>query len=185
MWVTVGRFSSRGCEAVSLVATKLSLPRRSTGESTAGLAVMLSANGARLADSVPSCRLAIGESRPSQARLKDKDLIVRVNAVTCLGRIGTETAIQRILSLLDHDTPWMRRAAAHAVGIAKASACVAALIRAMADPDDEVGIHAIWALGQIGPKASAAIPALEKALAGEKPGGSYHITEALAKIRQK
>ena len=32
-----------GCEAVSLVATMLSLPRRSTGEGTAGLVVMLSA----------------------------------------------------------------------------------------------------------------------------------------------
>ena len=115
----------------------------------------------------------------AEAAVRDKDPVVRTLAPLSLGRIGTPKAHAMLaIVLLESKDPWARRAAAHACEIGKVAEAVGALIQALEDSDEEVAYLATLALGAIGPKASAAIPALEK-----REG--WDAREALEKIRGK
>jgi len=109
----------------------------------------------------------------------DADPVVCVLGIRALGRIP---AAQELLPpLLESHHPWTRRAAAHALGLGKAAAGVPALVKALDDPDAGVVANAVDALGEIGPPAAAAAPALERLRAA----GSHEdaVQEALEKIR--
>jgi HEAT repeat protein len=112
------------------------------------------------------------------AALDDEDRIVRVTASLSLGRIGTPEALKALIALFGSKDVWARRAAAYALENGPCEAGVAILIKALEDPDEEVARLAIFALGEIGPAAAAAIPALEKI-------GSASAREALEKIRSE
>jgi len=112
------------------------------------------------------------------AALEDEDRIVRVTASLSLGRIGTPEAVSTLIAQLGSKHTWSRRAAAFAFENGPCAAGVESLIKALKDPDDDVVRLAIFALGEIGPAAGAAIPALEKL-------GGTNAREALENIRKK
>ena len=119
--------------------------------------------------------------------LIDKDPIVQACAVTALGRRGSTDDIKTLVHLLQREPATLRIAAAHALGIAKSPAAVPALIRSTADKDELASRLAIWALGEIGPAAKAAVPALEQILRTE-PGENaryFECEDALDQIRSR
>jgi hypothetical protein len=112
------------------------------------------------------------------AALEDEDRIVRVTASLSLGRIGTPKALNALIALLGSKDAWARRAAWFALDVGPYGPGVANLINALEDPDEEIVRLAIFALGEIGPAAAAAIPALEKM-------EGTNAREALEKIQRK
>jgi RNA polymerase sigma-70 factor (ECF subfamily) len=89
------------------------------------------------------------------AALKHTDGGVRVNAAAALGRVGAFNSPETIAALID-------------------------LVKN--DPEREARRSAAGALGNIGPKAKAAIPALRAALKGDGKGGWWVAAEALGRI---
>jgi len=107
---------------------------------------------------------------------------VRVGAVRALGRLGEA---KRLIAALASKDAWVRRVAAYTLGLAKIAAGVGPLAKALGDPDELVVRFAIDALGEIGPAAAAAVPALEAVL--ERPGGKFweeDVEDALKLIRK-
>ncbi|MHC4819340.1 MAG: HEAT repeat domain-containing protein, partial [Planctomycetota bacterium] len=114
--------------------------------------------------------------------LADADRVVRVGAVRALGRLGEA---KRLIAALASKDAWVRRVAAYTLGLAKIEAGVGPLAKALGDPDELVVQFAIDALGEIGPAAAAAVPALEALL--ERPGGKFweeDVEDALKLIRK-
>lgn len=102
--------------------------------------------------------------------LRDGDAHVRIAAATTLGTLGGEAhpAIpQLVRSLADVNMIFSRLAAQALSRIGRRA--VRALIAALLNPDSNVRREAAWALGQIGPAAAEALPALEAALASTNP----------------
>lgn len=89
------------------------------------------------------------------AALKNADSGVRVNAAAALGPVGAFNTPQSIASLID-------------------------ILEN--DRDRDARIAAAGALGEIGPKAKAAIPALRSALKGDGKAGWWVAADALGKI---
>jgi len=116
--------------------------------------------------------------------LDDADRVVRVTASLSLGRIGAAKATKRLILLLESEDPWARRAAAHALGVGKVAAGVGPLMRSLGDADADVVFIAIAALGEIGPAAAPAVPALEHLLETGDSDVGWHVKEALEKIRK-
>jgi HEAT repeat protein len=85
-----------------------------------------------------------------EAAYKDDDPMMRISAVFAMGRTADEAWSGKVLAELDHDDPEMRYEAARASGALGLVEAVPILSRMVADPDLEVKMASIWALGQIG-----------------------------------
>jgi len=117
--------------------------------------------------------------------LEDADRVVRVSAIRSIGRTRAPQAAKRLLLLLKSKDPWARRAAANALGVGKFAAGVGPLTRALGDPDEVFVHNAVDALGEIGPPAAPAVPALERLLETTKDTNlGYDVKKALEKIRK-
>ena len=104
-----------------------------------------------------------------------------------LGKLGPKARVAEpmLLSALKHTHAQVRSEAAHALGRVGANSpeTIAALIDLLKnDPDREVRRSAAGSLGAIGRKAKAAVPALRKALTGDRQGGWWVAADALCKI---
>jgi len=80
----------------------------------------------------------------------DDEDIMRISAVFAMGRSADEAWGDRVIDELDRDDPQMRYEAARACGELRVAGAVTRLSRLVADPDIEVKLAAVWALGQIG-----------------------------------
>lgn len=97
-------------------------------------------------------------------------------------------AVGALVELLDHETPRVRAAAARALGSgygAKAAPAAAALSRCVAETDPEIKEYAILALGDIGPGAEAAVPALRNVLNDEDLDVRLKTAKALWQISRQ
>lgn len=103
--------------------------------------------------------------RQSARALRDRDLRVRLAAVSALAGAGSK-AIPLLLEALDCGCTGVRRQAAAALGDIESppAEVVSALARALRDDHVKVAQAAARALGQFGKKAVLAIPALVAAL---------------------
>jgi HEAT repeat protein len=79
----------------------------------------------------------------------DED-IMRISAVFAMGRSADERWSELVIDELDRDDPQMRYEAARACGELRVSEAVPMLSKMVIDPDLEVKLAAVWALGQIG-----------------------------------
>jgi HEAT repeat protein/lysophospholipase L1-like esterase len=117
------------------------------------------------------------------AHLADADERVRWRAAEALDSIGPRADSVAPLARLVHDASCPGRGlAAEELGRvgAEAVAAVPDLIGAASDPRPDVRWRAVWALGQIGPRASMAVPALRTAL--EDDALRWRAAEALGEI---
>jgi HEAT repeat protein len=110
-----------------------------------------------------------------------------VYAASALGRLGPKAnaAESQLLTALKHTEHGVRIAAAHVLGEigAKSPQAVTALIDLLKnDPEREARRSAAASLGNFGPAARAAIPALHSALKGDAKGGWWVAADALGKI---
>ncbi len=91
------------------------------------------------------------EVRPLIERAyNDQDPKMRISAIFAMGRSADESWGETVLDELEHDDPEVRYEAARACGALRVAAAVPTLCRMVADPDLEVKLMAVWALGQIG-----------------------------------
>lgn len=122
-------------------------------EATASLGKL----GQAAADAVPALSGA----------LRDPDTKVRMGAATALGQVGpaAQQAIPQMIQILRDPNLILCRLASQSLSML-GGAAVGPLTEALRNCDSGVRREAAWALGQIGPEASAAIPALMEILAG-------------------
>jgi HEAT repeat protein len=85
-----------------------------------------------------------------EAAYQDEEPLMRISAVFAMGRSADEVWGSRVVAELEHDDPEMRYEAARACGALELVEAVPILSRMVADPDLEVKLAAVWALGQIG-----------------------------------
>lgn len=82
----------------------------------------------------------------------------RLDAMIALGRIGTDQAVEHLLSLLKSSKDDVRGNAALALGLAKSPKAVDPLIAALKDEEENVRMWAALSLGKIGePRAGTAL----------------------------
>ena len=81
---------------------------------------------------------------------EDEEPMMRISAVFAMGRSGDERWNNQVMAELEHDDPQMRYEAVRASGALRIAEAVPTLSRMVADPDVEVKLAAVWALGQIG-----------------------------------
>jgi len=139
----------------------------------AGAAYALGGIGSAAAPAVPALI----------ARLADLDERVRWRAVDALGKIGPRADSVELLAALVRETACPGRGlAAEQLGRVggAAHAAVPDLIEATSDARPDVRWRAVWALGQIGPDAAPAVPALRTALADADV--RWRAAEALGEI---
>jgi len=74
----------------------------------------------------------------------------RRNAISSLGRLGDERAVDPLVSVFQDEDRYIRSEAAKALGEMKFSSAIKPLIEALKDPDDHVRRAAIVALGILG-----------------------------------
>jgi len=98
--------------------------------------------------------------------LKDKNNQVQVDVISMLGRICSKRAIDRLTEKLNSNNKNDREFAKSKLeNIDQLTLqAVSVLINGLNDKDSSVRINAIIALGEIGPKAISAVPALKKIL---------------------
>ena len=75
--------------------------------------------------------------------LEDSDTDVRVSAARVLGMARDVESLDRLLELVNHDLPPVRRQAASAIGQIGSRSAVPALLEAVSNPDDRFVEHAI------------------------------------------
>jgi HEAT repeat protein len=88
--------------------------------------------------------------------LQDKNTDVRRTAVESLGKIGDRSAVAEVLPLLSDEAPFVRAAAAKALGrmgSASDEAIVVGLLRSLGDPAGIVRLAAAIAIGDIEPSS--------------------------------
>jgi len=83
----------------------------------------------------------------------DKD--VGEEAIEALGRVGTDQAVEHLLSLIESPKADVRNAAARALGYTRSPKAVEPLIAALKDEDEYVRQSAASALGKIGDRSAA------------------------------
>jgi HEAT repeat protein len=81
---------------------------------------------------------------------RDEETKMRISAVFAMGRSRDERWTDAVLSELDQDDPEMRYEATRACGELRLIEAIAPLSKTIADPDPEVKLMSVWALGQIG-----------------------------------
>jgi HEAT repeat protein len=97
--------------------------------------------------------------------LANSDARVRQEAVRALGKLGGEDAGFLLLGMLDDQDPRVRATAARSVGVLRVEKALKPLIRMLEeDPDEDVKIGCIQAMGQIGDPG--AVPVIEKRALG-------------------
>ena len=74
----------------------------------------------------------------------------KASALVAMGRSANFDWQSKILSMLDHKLPLLRRQAARAAGELELSEAVPQLIELLDDPDDDTRLASIWSLSQIG-----------------------------------
>jgi len=119
--------------------------------------------------------------------LKDDDRGVRIGAVVTLGQIGKEArrAAPALRSLLADEDAQLRIKAALAlyqVDPSEAASVSKALVGAFGSKDLPIQAEAAAGLGELGPNAKDAVPALGKALVGADEMRSHFAAQALAQI---
>jgi hypothetical protein len=85
-----------------------------------------------------------------QAAYQHDEDIMRISAVFAMGRSADERWSEIVIDELDRDDPQMRYEAARACGELRISEAVSTLSKMVIDPDLEVKLAAVWAMGQIG-----------------------------------
>jgi HEAT repeat protein len=100
---------------------------------------------------------------------KRRPLLKEVDGANVFFYLGSNS-IPHAVALLKHDSPTVRRAAAWGLGSlrrqsAAADQAIPALIEALADKDRQVRFFTALSLGNMGPDASNAVPALTKVVA--------------------
>ncbi|QBG46023.1 HEAT repeat domain-containing protein [Verrucomicrobia bacterium S94] len=116
---------------------------------------------------------------PLGALLKDTDAVVVHSAIEALAAINTPSIEPYMLQAVTFDTEPARRTAARALGNLKSTEAVEALIAALDDTYENVGVEAAVALGKIGD--AKALSALGEA--AEKGSVRYRAA-CVASIRQ-
>jgi HEAT repeat protein len=130
----------------------------------------------------PSRQQLIAELAPS---LNDRDPAVQVQTLLKLTEFGrdAQTTSPVLLDLLKSKNKNVRKHAALAVGrIVNPEDAVPALTDALSDPDVEVRRQAAMGLGELGPAAASALPALEKF--ANEPDRCATAANAIANIRK-
>jgi HEAT repeat protein len=126
-----------------------------------------------------------GITRLAEA-LQDPHQAVREEAAHALGKLGAEAAAAApaLVAALDDPTFAPRVEASWALWrtSGEAETSVAVLIAQLEDFND--ADTAAWVLGEIGPQAKPAIPALVELLASDDEGERLHAVQALGKIGQ-
>jgi len=114
--------------------------------------------------------------------LKDPDGGVRRAAVSSLGAIGPEAvdAIPRLAATATDPDPSVRNATIGALGRIGSPAAVPVLVQALKDP--RTGSLAVTALGNMGPTARGAIPALREFQSQNGPSHSGTVEAAIKAI---
>jgi HEAT repeat protein len=102
------------------------------------------------------------------------------SAVFAMGRNMDPRWEQTILNELDSDLPAMRFEAARAAGETVLEDALPFLVRLVDDPDSEVRLAAVWALGQVGGRPAA--EALARVLKSENPALREAAEEALQEV---
>jgi HEAT repeat protein/lysophospholipase L1-like esterase len=105
------------------------------------------------------------------ARLGEADAGVRLEAAEALGRLGPEArgAAPRLNAMLQDPRECVRYAAAHALWrIGTTPEELGTLVEALQNPDGYVRAFAAWSLGNLGPSAGPAVPALVATLSQEE-----------------
>lgn len=105
------------------------------------------------------------------ALAKDRDPVLRLDAVEVLGHFGT-AVIPTLTKLLGDDDCAVCRAAVSALGKIgpEAKTAVPALTGLLKDKDETIRMAAIQALREMGPEAKMAVPTLIELLKGEDAG---------------
>lgn len=106
---------------------------------------------------------------------------LRAELATTLGRIADPAALPTLETLLFSVEPEIRRAATFALGELADAGGATALLRAVSDPDREVGILAVEALG----KLAHPLADVESALAAPRPGSLAREPLAAAEQRER
>jgi HEAT repeat protein len=116
--------------------------------------------------------------------LRDKEVGVRLEAAAALGRIGrsARAAVPALIATLWDDDADVRYHAAAALGRIGRSTAVRALADALTDKAEFVRAAAAGALGEIGPRAVAAVPSLILSLRDPDAGVQEAAAEALEEI---
>ncbi len=115
-----------------------------------------------------------------RAAYASPDEAMRVSAVFAMGSSADDQWIGTIITELEAQLPAMRYEAARAAGELEARPAVPALARLLDDPDAEVQLITIWALGQIG--GDRARKLLVKLTKGDDEALAEAATEALEEL---
>lgn len=99
-----------------------------------------------------------GDTGTARAGLADESPVVRASALGALARLG-DLGPDDLAAAMDDPAPGVRARAAE-LSVPRGEEAVAALVGLLEDPVAHVAEAACFALGEIGPGASAAVPAL-------------------------
>lgn len=146
-------------------------------ERRAAAAWGLGEQGAAALGAAPSLRGALR---------RDADTGVRAAAAEALGRIpgAVRAAADELFAALGDESQVVRFTAARALAsqpLRVEDGALARLIPLVDSPDDDVRGFAVWSLGELGPSAAEAAPALERALRDEDRRRGV-ASQALAKL---
>jgi HEAT repeat protein len=147
-----------------------------------------SSKRARAAEALACAGPAAAAAVPALSRaLDDKDVVLCAEAAHALGKIGRSAqpaipALRRVVKSKKYDY-WVRVAAAKALLNIDPhpTDLVASLLEVLRDQTDENRWFAADVLGELGPDARSAVPALKEALDSD----SYTLRESAAKALQK
>ncbi|MCI0455869.1 MAG: HEAT repeat domain-containing protein [Gemmataceae bacterium] len=167
--VTLGNIGTAALPALTNALTHKDAARRRTA------AYALSLIGAKADEAMPALIKALTDSDPD----------VRSRAARTLGKVGSKAkdALPKLQAAVKDKDASVRISAALAVAqVSGGEDSVAILAGALQDAKEYVREQAAAALRELGPKASAAAPALVKALADKEPRVRATAAETLGKL---